>query len=135
LKRFSGNGFNKDAYRRRLRLLREIYSGDNQVEFAKRLGIPYKRWSNYELGYPVPRETAWIIMEKCKGTSVEWLWFGITGNLSTEFKQKLRAVEATNEALQQAAQELERAQNRMKTIAEKRKAAINPPPVNQTVRR
>ena len=50
------DGFDVEAYRKRLRIMREIVSGDNQTDFAKRLDIDFKRWSNYERGYgPVPR--------------------------------------------------------------------------------
>lgn len=123
MKKITGHGFDREAYRRRLRLLRQIYSGENQIEFAKRLDIPFKRWSNYERGYPVPRETAWILMEKCDGVSVEWLWFGITGNLSSEFKQKLRSAEAREIALSEAEAELERAKKKYRQVSGKQRGA------------
>ena len=50
--------FDVDAYRRRLRILREITGGDDQTAFGRRLGIAFKRWSNFERGYPLSREVA-----------------------------------------------------------------------------
>jgi transcriptional regulator with XRE-family HTH domain len=87
------DGFDVAAYKNRLRLLREIISGENQVEFAERLGVPFKRWSNYERGYPVPRETAFLLIKKFPGMSVEWLWFGMPGNLSDYYKKRIDAAE------------------------------------------
>ena len=78
-------------YKDRLRLLREILSGDSQVEFAKMLGIPWKRWSTYERGYPIPRETAWLLWDKFD-ISIEWIWYGSTLSVTPAFQRKLEEV-------------------------------------------
>jgi transcriptional regulator with XRE-family HTH domain len=66
--------FDKEAYLFRLRLLRLLYE-ENQVQFAKRLGIPFKRWNHYEHGFLISRETAFKLFKQ-EGISPEWLWFG-----------------------------------------------------------
>ena len=50
-------GFDREAYLFRVRLLR-LFFEENQVQFAKRLGIPFKRWNHYERGMTISRETA-----------------------------------------------------------------------------
>lgn len=121
------NGFDIDAYKDRLRLLREIVSGENQVEFAQRLGIPFKRWSNYERGYPVPRETAFLLMQKFPGVSVEWLWFGMVGNLSDHYRAKIKAAEGLERERIAAEQAAAKAQAKLKEVTSKRRKALHPP--------
>jgi hypothetical protein len=84
--------FNKAAYQRRIRLLRAVY-GDNQTKFAKRVGIPYKRWHHYERGYPIPREIAFTLHDKIPGFCPCWLWFGDEQHLSPKLRRQLRHVE------------------------------------------
>lgn len=100
--------FDVEAYRLRLKLFRELVSGENQAEFAKRLNIPFKRWNNYERGYPVPRETAFLILERFPGMSVEWIWFGYTGNLSKEYYDRIRLSEQLAEKSKTTDRELAR---------------------------
>lgn len=116
-------GFDTAAYRQRLQLLREIVSGENQQEFAERLGIPFKRWNNYERGYPVPRETAFILMDKIKGLSVEWIWFGMTGNLSADFERKIKAAEAQRRELDAAKRAAEKANRKVQDIEKRKKVS------------
>lgn len=119
-------GFDVAAYRTRLRLLREIVSGENQVEFSQRLGIPFKRWSNYERGYPVPRETAFLLMKKFPGISVEWLWFGMTGNLSHFYLEKIKTAEGFEKERIAAEKAATKATAKLKEVTSKRKRAIYP---------
>jgi transcriptional regulator with XRE-family HTH domain len=93
-------GFDIDAYRKRLRIMRQIVSGENQADFAVRVGLDPKRWNNYEQGYPIPRHVAMMLMQKID-MSIEWLWFGREGNLRAEFRDQVRAL-----------QELERQQDK-----------------------
>lgn len=92
--------FDPEEYRKRLKLLRLLY-GESQPEFARRLGIPFKRYSHYERGYPIPRETAFILREKIQGISTDWIWFGAEGNVPTELLRRLRVL-ARQQARQQA---------------------------------
>jgi hypothetical protein len=80
-----------DEYVARIKLLREITSGDSQNHFADKIGIDMKRWNNFERGYPLPRDVAFLLVDKLPGMSVDWIWFGWTGNLSPEWKRKLMA--------------------------------------------
>lgn len=95
--------FDAEAYRRRLRLLREIAAGGaSMMEFSAMLGIKYKRWYHYECGYPLPREAAWLLMEKFPGISVEWIWFGWPGNLSVYYRDKIELVREETQELPKA---------------------------------
>lgn len=115
-------GFDVAAYQRRLKLLREVVSGENQQDFAERLGIPFKRWNNYERGYPVPRETAFILMSRFPGISIEWLWFGMTGNLSQSYAERIKAAEQAEREHAKALQALAKAQTKVKQTAKRRGA-------------
>jgi hypothetical protein len=116
-------GFDTAAYQRRLKLLREIVSGENQQEFAERLGIPFKRWNNYERGYPVPRETAFLLMQRFPGISIEWLWFDMKGNLSPHYQARIEAAEKAEREHTKALKALEKAQGKVKEAATKRRSA------------
>src|SRR5262252_221655 len=115
------DGFDIDAYRRRLQILREIISGDNQQEFADRLGIDMKRWNNYERGYPVPREIAFMLMQQFPGISIEWVWFGMTGNLSEHYAKRIAALEQAEREQIAAQRQLAKATDRVKEADAKRK--------------
>jgi hypothetical protein len=117
-------GFNVADYQRRLKLLREIISGENQQDFAQRLGIPFKRWNNYERGYPVPRETAFILMAKFPGISIEWLWFGMTGNLSEAYANRIKIAEQAEREHAKALKALDKAKSKAKETASKRRMAV-----------
>lgn len=119
-------GFDVKAYQSRLRLLREIVSGGNQQEFAEKIGIPFKRWNNYERGYPVPRETAFILMEAFPGISVEWIWFGMMGNLSKFYSDRIKEAETMERERVIADATLARAKERVAAVASKRKRALHP---------
>jgi hypothetical protein len=117
-------GWDRAAYQRRLKLLREIISGENQQDFAERLGIPFKRWNNYERGYPVPRETAFALLQRFPGISVEWLWFGWEGNLSPSYIEKIKVAEKAEKEHAKAVSALTRAQAKVKETAKQRKRAV-----------
>jgi len=118
--------FDQNAYVRRLQLLREIVSGENQVEFSERLGIDVKRWNNYERGYPLPREIAFLLrrlFDVCPG----WIWFGLDGNMPTHLKEKIRAAEAFEKERRAAKRAADRANEKLRAVDSKRKKAIHPP--------
>jgi transcriptional regulator with XRE-family HTH domain len=71
------NGWDEEGYRRRIRLLRRVL-GMNQTQFAAHVGIDYKKWNHYECGYPVSRETAFMLRQKIDWFSADWLWHGDT---------------------------------------------------------
>jgi hypothetical protein len=117
--------FDQNAYVRRLQLLREIVSGENQVDFAERLGIDVKRWNNYERGYPLPREIAFLLrkmFDVCPG----WIWFGLEGNMPSHLREKIKAAEALEKERRAAKRQLDKAAERLKAVDSRRKKAIHP---------
>jgi len=119
-------GFDVEAYRRRLRIMREIISGDNQTDFAKRLGIDFKRWSNYERGYPIPREVAFILHDKFPGMSIEWIWFGSPTSLSATYQEKILLAEKLDLERERDLAEMDKIRQKLNASAEKRKKALHP---------
>ena len=119
-------GFDVDEYRQRLRILREIVSGDNQSEFAKRLGIDFKRWSNYERGYPVPREIAFLLHKKFPGISIEWIWFGTTKSLSAQYLERIELAKKLDDEQQTTLAEMEAIRKKLNAAAARRKKALHP---------
>src|SRR3974390_753952 len=117
-------GFDIGGYQRRLRLLREIISGERQADFARRLGIPAKRWNNYERGFPVSREIAFMIWHAFPGMSIEWIWFGATGNLSEYYRERIRAAEQLDRETEVNRKTLDRAKQRYAATVLKRKKAL-----------
>jgi hypothetical protein len=95
-KNFGGRfpaGYDVAAYKRRLQILRRITGNRDQTSFAKHLGIDYKRWSNFERGYPVPREMAFMLTSKFPGMSIEWIWFNTKAGLSTDYAKAIERCE------------------------------------------
>lgn len=95
-------GFEREAYRRRIKLVRKIFNL-NQMQFAQFLGIPYKRWNHYECGYLLTRETAFILRCHVKGLSTDWLWWGDTKNMPGELLGKIRQIERQERKVTKAA--------------------------------
>jgi hypothetical protein len=121
-------GFEKyrAGYKARLRILKDIIDADSQQAIADKLGIEMKRWNNYERGYPIPREIAFLLREKLPGMSAEWLWFGDTGNLSPQFIKKIKEVQTNGEARAKAIKELEEAEKKLAKLGGKRRRPGNP---------
>lgn len=118
-------GFDIKKYQQRLKLMRQIVSGENQQDFAARIGVDQKRWNNYEQGYPIPRHVAMMLISKLDGMSVEWLWFGKEGNLSADYRDRIRTAETLQNRLEAkingAAKALPRGKSKAKKIVKKRK--------------
>jgi DNA-binding XRE family transcriptional regulator len=74
----------------RIRLIRQVVSGDSQRDFAKQIGIDMKRWNNFERGYPVPYVIIKLLVDQLPGMSADWIMFGWHRNLSTDWKKRLR---------------------------------------------
>lgn len=90
MKQFSS--FKVEEYRRRLVILRRLYD-ETQVQFAARLEIPFKRWNHYERGYPLPRETAMLLHERCPGITADWIWYGLEEHLPTGLRKRIKEIE------------------------------------------
>ncbi|QOG21351.1 hypothetical protein [Bradyrhizobium sp. SEMIA] len=118
-------GFEKkemDAYKVRLRLLREVVASGSQQAFADRIGIEMKRWNNYERGYPIPREIAFHLKEKLDEPLAEWLWWGLDKHLSPQFRAKLKTAEQRIEARTKAEAELAAAKKQVELIKKRIRA-------------
>ena len=116
--------FDEAAYKRRLRVLRLIVAeGNNINEFARRVEIDPKRWNNYERGKPLSRETAFWLWTKLK-LSAEWLWWGETGNLTPEWKERIKIIEAVELKHREIEREFERVKQRSKQRDEERQRAL-----------
>lgn len=72
--------------------MRAMY-GETQEVFAARIGVPFKRWNQYERGFPLPRNTAALIRSRISIGILEWIWFGDETFIPDEFRERLRAVE------------------------------------------
>jgi len=83
---------NDNEIAQRIRLVRKL-SGLDQQQFAKRIGIPYKSWNHYETGYPMRREVLVTLLRHVEGLSVDWLWFGRTGNMPAGLLKQLQQLE------------------------------------------
>jgi transcriptional regulator with XRE-family HTH domain len=85
-------GFNAKAYVKRLRLLRRLLNMD-QTQFAEFLGIDSKTWSHYERGFPVSRETAFLMNEKLDEFSLDWLYWGRTRGMTWGTLEQMNEIE------------------------------------------
>jgi transcriptional regulator with XRE-family HTH domain len=95
--------FDKCDYIKRIQMLRRLH-GMNQTEFAAFIGVPYKKWNHYERGYPVSRETAFILRRKITAFkfSTDWLWHGDTRGLAPGTLAQLQAFEKQDRKAQLA---------------------------------
>jgi transcriptional regulator with XRE-family HTH domain len=80
------------AYIRRLKLLRAMHD-ETQPQFAKRLGIPFGRWNEYERGYLLPTKALLIVRSKIGASLMEWILTGDETTLPRRFIERLRAAE------------------------------------------
>lgn len=92
----SKNGQTIADYKDRVVLVRIAECGESQQEFADKIGIDMKRWNNYERGFPLPRDVAFLLWEKLD-LSIEWLWFGSERSLTADWKRKLKAAQRDRE--------------------------------------
>ena len=78
---------------RRLKVLRQVVAGENQTAFAARLGMEMKRWNNFERGYPLSKEIAFLIVQKVPGVTLDWLWLGNESGLPLKLQRELAEAE------------------------------------------
>lgn len=76
-----------EAIRRRLVVIRTHVAGNNQSEFARKLGIERSRWANFELGYPVTLNVLFLMLKAVEGVTIEYI---IDGNYDRVKPAKLR---------------------------------------------
>lgn len=87
------NGFDTEGYRWRIRVLRKLSGNMSQTDFARHIGIAYKKWHHYESGYPIPRETAFLLRKRCPGFPTDWIWFGDPAGLSSLMVERIQQAE------------------------------------------
>lgn len=83
----------------RARLLRRLVEGDDrgaQTRFAKKLGIDYNRWNNFERGSPISREIEDLLASSIPGLTVDFVRRGARGGLSVALSAALDALEAAD---------------------------------------
>lgn len=59
------------------------------AEFAEFLGITDRRWNNFEVGYPLSRSVARLMIAKIPGLSLDWLEEGRIDGLSIAMARQL----------------------------------------------
>jgi hypothetical protein len=80
------------AITRRLHILRHHVSGSDhgsKARFAARIGIEYKRWNNFERGYPLPRDMAIHLVRTIHGLTLDWIYLGREDGLSIALQREL----------------------------------------------
>ncbi len=88
-----------EAVAARLRLLRQVVSGESQTAFAARLGVETKRWNNFERSSPLSKEVAFLIVRKFPNVTLDWLWLGRPDGMPVRFQRELEeAGKATTSA-------------------------------------
>jgi hypothetical protein len=76
----------------RLKVLRRYISGDahgSRAIFAARIGIEYKRWNNFERGYPIPRDMAIHLVQAIHGLTLDWIYLGREDGLPVKLQREL----------------------------------------------
>jgi transcriptional regulator with XRE-family HTH domain len=74
----------QDPTAQRLKQLRKAMGYTEAAKFARFLGVSKARWSNYENGYPLPREMIFLLCENINWLTSDWLYFGRTGGLPSD---------------------------------------------------
>jgi hypothetical protein len=81
-----------NAITRRLHILRHYVAGSDhgsKARFAARIGIEYKRWNNFERGYPIPRDMAIHLVKAIHGLTLDWIYLGREDGLSVVLQRAL----------------------------------------------
>ena len=72
--------------------LRHYISGSefgSRQRFARRVGIEYKRWNNYENGAPFNRDVAIHLVKAVPGLTLDWLFLGREDFLTIKLQRDL----------------------------------------------
>ena len=59
--------------------------------FANYLNVTTTRWYNVETGFPIGHGMAEILLRKCPGISLDWIYHGNTSGLSKDWLKRLGA--------------------------------------------
>ena len=77
------------AVERRLTHLRGCLGYRRMDAFADFLGISKTRWNNFECGFPLSKDAAFLLVQKVPGLTLDWLYFGKTAGLSMQLSRWL----------------------------------------------
>ena len=73
----------------RLSVIRKYVVGDNQAEFARRLGITPSRWNNLERGWPLSMQVALMLVNTVDGLTMSYITHGLTGDMPKPLARQL----------------------------------------------
>jgi len=82
-----------DAIQRRLIVIRNHVAGDNQAEFARKLGIAPTRWNNMERGFPLTLKVTFLLIKAVEGLTTGYITHGYTERLPAALKRQLASLE------------------------------------------
>jgi hypothetical protein len=82
-----------EAIRRRLMVIRKYVAGDNQAEFARKLGIASTRWNNMERGFPLTLKVTFLLIKTVDGLTTGYITHGHTERLPAALKRQLASLE------------------------------------------
>lgn len=82
-----------DAIQRRLIVIRKYVAGDNQAEFARRLGIASTRWNNLERGFPLTLRVTFLLIKLVDGLTTGYITHGHTDRMPVALKRQLASLE------------------------------------------
>lgn len=85
--------FDTAAISRRLKVIRQHVSGNNQSAFARRLGIGQPRWNNFEKGYPINLSICGMLIKEVEGLSIDWIIYGVPYNMPKGLQDQLAFLE------------------------------------------
>ena len=83
----------------RITQLRLARGFEEQVDFAKFLGVSKSRLGNVENGAPLGKDLAFKMVQKIPGLTTDWLWFGDPSGLSLQMAQLLDAAPSPSPGL------------------------------------
>ncbi len=81
----------------RMTQLREAMGFEFQNVFADWLGIEPNRWNNFERGKPVSNDVAQLLVRKCPGLSLDWIYNGSLTGLSVAMAKRLGELDKRND--------------------------------------
>ncbi|MEY9493714.1 hypothetical protein [Bradyrhizobium elkanii] len=87
------NDYEREATAQRLTVVRTLHAGDNKAEFARRLKILPSRWNNFERGWPLTMNVAYLLVKFDDRLSISYLTHGQMGDVAPELRSKLKALE------------------------------------------
>lgn len=74
---------------KRLQYFRQVKVGDNQREMARRLGVEFTTYNNWERGFSIPWYEALHMCQVFPDFSLEWLYRGLPGNMHQGLLEKI----------------------------------------------